>query len=73
MKGNVIATGKVEITREAKFSGMIKCKNIYVEKGAYFDADVNLVRESSEKVTLVKTSKNAKEPESSKNSIVQNE
>ena len=42
MKGEIQATGKVEITREAKFSGKIKCKSISVEKGAYFDALVNL-------------------------------
>lgn len=42
MKGEIQAAGKVEITREAKFSGKIKCKSISVEKGAYFDALVNL-------------------------------
>jgi cytoskeletal protein CcmA (bactofilin family) len=42
MKGDIKATGKVEITQEAKFVGKIKCKRISVEKGAYFHADVNL-------------------------------
>jgi len=42
MEGEIQATGKVEITREAKFSGKIKCRSISVEKGAYFDALVNL-------------------------------
>ena len=42
MKGEIQAKGKVEISREAKFSGKIKCKSISVEKGAYFDALVNL-------------------------------
>jgi cytoskeletal protein CcmA (bactofilin family) len=49
MKGEIKATGRVEITREAKFSGKIKCKSISVEKGAYFDADVDLGRKSPEK------------------------
>ena len=42
MQGEIKATGKVEITREAKFSGKIQSKSISVEKGAYFDAFVNL-------------------------------
>jgi cytoskeletal protein CcmA (bactofilin family) len=42
MKGDIRATGKVEITQEAKFVGKIKCKRISVEEGAYFHADVNL-------------------------------
>jgi cytoskeletal protein CcmA (bactofilin family) len=42
MKGDIKAKGKVEITQEAKFEEKIKCKSIYVEKGAYFHADVNL-------------------------------
>lgn len=42
MKGDIIATGKVEITNEANFSGNIKSKGISVEQGAYFDAFVNL-------------------------------
>ena len=47
MQGDINATGKVEITREAKFSGKIIGKSINVEKGAFFDADVNFHRESS--------------------------
>ena len=46
MQGDIVATGKVEITREAKFSGKITGKSINVEKGAFFDADVSLGRES---------------------------
>ena len=42
MKGEIQATGRVEITREAKFSGKIKCKSVSVEKGAHFDASVDL-------------------------------
>lgn len=49
MKGDIQAKGKVEITQEAKFEGGIKCKSIYIEKGAYFDANVKLDRKPSEK------------------------
>ena len=52
MKGEIKATGKVEITREAKFAGKIKCKTFSVEKGAYFNADVALNRNSPEKGSL---------------------
>jgi cytoskeletal protein CcmA (bactofilin family) len=46
MKGEIKAKGKVEITREAKFSGKIISKSITVEKGAYFDASVSLGQQS---------------------------
>jgi cytoskeletal protein CcmA (bactofilin family) len=62
MKGEIKATGRVEITQEAKFSGKIKCKSVSVEKGAYFDADVDL---SSEKGSLEETSTVAQGSESS--------
>jgi cytoskeletal protein CcmA (bactofilin family) len=42
MKGRIESAEKVEITSEAYFSGDIKSKSISVEKGAYFDALVNL-------------------------------
>ena len=42
MRGDIKATGKVEITTEANFSGKIKSKSISVEPGAYFDASVEL-------------------------------
>jgi len=47
MIGDIKATGKVEITQEANFSGSIKSKGISVEEGAYFDASVELGREST--------------------------
>jgi cytoskeletal protein CcmA (bactofilin family) len=62
MKGEIKATGKVEITREAKFAGKIKCKTFSVEKGAYFNANVNL---SPEKESLEETSTFAEGSENS--------
>ena len=52
MRGEIKAKGKVEITREAKFSGKIISKSITVEKGAHFDALVNLGQESPGNGTL---------------------
>jgi cytoskeletal protein CcmA (bactofilin family) len=51
MKGDIKATGKVEITKGANFSGKIESKGISVEQGAYFDAYVDLRRETSETKT----------------------
>ena len=48
MKGDIVATGKVEITKEANYSGNIKSKGISVEQGAYFDAYVDLGQKQSE-------------------------
>jgi cytoskeletal protein CcmA (bactofilin family) len=48
MKGDIKATGKVEITKEANYSGKIESNSVAVEQGAYFDAYVNLGRRVSE-------------------------
>ena len=56
MRGEINATGKVEITQEADFSGKIKSKSISVEKGAYFEASVNLGGDSNGTGVLKKTS-----------------
>ena len=47
MNGDIVATGKVEITKEANYSGKIKSKGIAVEQGAYFDAYVSLGEKAS--------------------------
>jgi len=56
MRGLINASGKVEITKEANYSGKIICKNILVEEGAYFDASVELGRGSVESKDVQKTS-----------------
>jgi len=47
--GNVNATGKVEITKEADFNGEIKAKRISVEDGAYLKAVIEMEREPEKK------------------------
>jgi cytoskeletal protein CcmA (bactofilin family) len=47
--GNIKAQGKVEVTKEADFSGEIKAKRISVEDGAYLKAVIELERESDKK------------------------
>ena len=47
--GNIKAQGKVEITKEADFTGEIKAKRISVEDGAYLKAVIELERESEKK------------------------
>jgi len=56
MQGEIKAKEKVEITKEAAFSGKIKSKSISVEEGAYFDAYVDLDRESPGTGILEETS-----------------
>ena len=56
MRGMINASGKVEITKEANYSGKIICKNILVEEGAYFDASVKLGRGSVKSKDVQKTS-----------------
>ena len=46
MKGEIKAYGKVEITKEADFSGKIESTSISVESGANFNASVNLNQKS---------------------------
>ena len=56
MRGEINAKGTVEITKEADFSGIIRSKDISVEKGAFFDASVELGRGSPKPEGLQKTS-----------------
>ena len=49
LAGNIIAQGKVEITKEADFTGEIKAKRISVEDGAYLKAVIELERPSDKK------------------------
>ena len=43
-KGNIHASGRVKITRDANFDGEIKTRSISVEDGAYLKAAIELLR-----------------------------
>ena len=45
MTGNIIAHSKVQITREADFTGSIKAKRIAIEDGAYIKATIELEKQ----------------------------
>lgn len=47
LSGNINATGKVEITKEADFKGEIKARSISVQDGAYLKAVIEMEREPS--------------------------
>jgi cytoskeletal protein CcmA (bactofilin family) len=49
LEGNISATGRVEITKDADFNGEIKSKSISVEDGAYLKAVIELEREPTKK------------------------
>ena len=51
--GNIQAHGKVQITKEADFSGEIKAKRISVEDGAYLKAVIELERDDAKKETPI--------------------
>lgn len=50
--GNISATGKVKITKEADFNGEIKAKSISVEDGAYLKAVIELERDPMKKSAI---------------------
>jgi cytoskeletal protein CcmA (bactofilin family) len=47
LAGNILAQGKVEITKEANFTGEIKAKRISVEDGAYLKATIEMEKEGA--------------------------
>ena len=49
MAGNINAKNKVEITKDADFSGEIKAKRMSVEEGAYIKTVVELERDQQKK------------------------
>jgi cytoskeletal protein CcmA (bactofilin family) len=51
--GNINATGRVKITKEADFNGEIKSKSISVEDGAYLKAVIELTRKPDKKTVPV--------------------
>ena len=55
MTGDIVASGKVEIMKEANYSGKIKSKGISVEEGAYLNAYVDLGQKHSGTAPAKKT------------------
>ncbi len=51
LTGNINATGRVEITKEADFNGEIKARSISVEDGAYLKAVIEMEREPLKSVS----------------------
>ena len=47
MDGEINAKGRVEIAREANFSGKIQCKSLTVESGAFLDAIISMDQKST--------------------------
>ena len=56
LRGEINAKGKVEITKEANFSGTVRSEGISVEEGAYFNASVKLGRGSQKPEVKQKSS-----------------
>ncbi len=56
MRGEITASGTVEITKEADFSGKIQSKGVSVEQGAFFDSSVKLGQGLAKTESLQKSS-----------------
>jgi cytoskeletal protein CcmA (bactofilin family) len=59
LKGNIAALDRVDITKDADFSGEIKAKRISVEDGAYLKAVIEVERESQKKIEPVGMANNS--------------
>jgi len=64
MSGKIKTQGRVEITKEADFSGDVKAKSISVGDGAYFKGTIELDREPHRKKTLPEKSSTISIPRS---------
>ncbi len=51
--GNIFASGKVKITKEADFSGEIKARSISVEDGAFLKAVIELEKEAKKTIPTI--------------------
>jgi cytoskeletal protein CcmA (bactofilin family) len=77
MNGNIDCHNRVEITREADFTGQIKAKRISIEDGAYVKATIELQREgdAKSKAAAVKPAEQSQQSRDAKpqgtNSVVQ--
>lgn len=49
LHGNVTIHGKIEITKEANFTGQIKAKRVAIEDGAFINASIEMKREEDKK------------------------
>ena len=55
MKGDIVATGTIEVTKEADFFGKISSRGISIEHGAYLDAYVDSGEKHSGTLSSKKT------------------
>ena len=63
LKGAIIATGKVEVTKEADFFGDIKANSISVEDGAYFKGSIEMNRDPHRKSSTNEAAKGGSAPD----------
>ncbi len=53
LMGNIFATGKVQITRDADFTGEIKARTISVEDGAFLKAVIELEKKTQKAIPSI--------------------
>ena len=54
IQGNVEATDKIEIRKDAKLIGDIRTARIVIEDGAYFKGSIDIIKPEPAKVSLPK-------------------
>lgn len=70
LAGNINATEKVEITKEADFNGEIKARSISVQDGAYLKAVIEMTREPSKSAPLSEKPEEKTFPEAIKEPLI---
>lgn len=65
VKGNINATGKIEVHRPGKLFGNVKTPSLYIEEGVIFEGSCSMARETGEgkRVSAVPAQKEEKEAE----------
>lgn len=65
VKGNINATGKIEVHRPGKLFGNVKTPSLYIEEGVIFEGSCSMARETGEskRVSAVPSQKEEKEAE----------
>jgi cytoskeletal protein CcmA (bactofilin family) len=62
IQGNVEATEKIEIRKDAKLTGDIRTARIIIEDGAYFKGSIDIVKPEPVKVVTAKAQAQAQAP-----------
>lgn len=66
VRGNVNATGKIEVHRPGKLYGNVKTPSLYIEEGVIFEGNCVMTEDASEEKKVSPIAAQAEEPEQEK-------